>query len=383
MTPAPGPLWQEQDAEFERFLELKKRDRDGRMITASKRITSAPSGRRGIGAVRSDVTATLNVDDPDRTTAQIAPELKLHVDGEPAAADVEDEDIPRYRPQARAMRGKKIPRFSLIFFLDLHRSDLSYILCCFVRNQPQIAAKSRARKVEYVDTSSESSSDSDESMTSGSGKTDGAEAEEEAEIDELQFDSDGERSSTADDDGDIVMADASEAPPAFRAPEIILLDMPTASTVPAVPSKVPSEQLVAAVEALTLSSIRMQKTSQLPFLLRNLRHGFLLRCRRLQVSMYSDGRDLSFSVHYNYLDDMVYQVDGLSAWSCPLCNLLGTLKTREMLDCHLHWDHAEVYFEWQDIDETSVRDVVSEGASREKSHSRLGEGNLATPAFNS
>jgi hypothetical protein len=219
-----------------------------------------------------------------------------------------------------------------------------------------------------VDASSESSSDSDESMTSGSDKTDGVEAQEEAEIDELQFDSDAERLSTADDDGDIVMADVSEAPPTFRAPEIILLDVPPASTAPAVSSKVPSDQLVAAVEALTLSSIRMQKTSQLPFLLRNLRHGFLLRCRRLQVPVYSDGRDLSFSVHYNHLDDGVYQVDGLSAWHCPLCDLLGTIKTREMLNCHLRWDHPEVFFEWEDIYRTSVRDVVSEGASREESH---------------
>ena len=110
-----GPLWQEQDAEFEHFLELKKRDRDGRMITASKRITST-GGRRGVGAVRSDVTATLNIDDPDRATAQIAPKLKLHVDGEPAAADEdEDEDEPRYRPQPRFLLGKKVPRFHFSF----------------------------------------------------------------------------------------------------------------------------------------------------------------------------------------------------------------------------------------------------------------------------
>jgi len=81
------------------------------MITAAKRVTSIP-GRRGFGVVRSDVTATLNVDDPDRSTAQIAPSLKLHVDGKPAAAgEDEDEDEPRYRPQARAMLGRKIPRF--------------------------------------------------------------------------------------------------------------------------------------------------------------------------------------------------------------------------------------------------------------------------------
>ena len=108
------------------------------------------------------------------------------------------------------------------------------------------------------------------------------------------------------------MADAS------KEPAIFLLDSPPESVAPAIPSgkdpKVPSHQLVAAVESLTLSSIRMQKTSQLPFLLRNLRHGFLLRCRRLQVPVYTNGRDLLFSVQYSYLDDAVYHVDGLSVW---------------------------------------------------------------------
>ena len=96
------------------------------MITASKRITSAPGRRRGIGAARSDITATLNVDDPDWTRTQIAPELKLHVDGEPAAADEEDEDVLRYRPQARAMLGKKIPRFSFTTFILIYLIFLFY-----------------------------------------------------------------------------------------------------------------------------------------------------------------------------------------------------------------------------------------------------------------
>lgn len=92
------------------------------MITASQRITSAPGRRRGIGAARSDVTATLNVDDPDRTTAQIDSNLKLRVDGEPVAADEEDEDVPRYRPQARAMLGKKVARFPFTDFIFLSAS---------------------------------------------------------------------------------------------------------------------------------------------------------------------------------------------------------------------------------------------------------------------
>ena len=56
---------------------------------------------------------------------------------------------------------------------------------------------------------------------------------------------------------------------------------------------------LAAVEALTLSSI---KNIAVPTPA-DLRRGFLLRCRRLQVPVYIYGRDLSISV-YNYLDDV-------------------------------------------------------------------------------
>ena len=69
-----------------------------------------PCGRRGIGAARSDVTATLNVDDLDRTTAQIAPELKLRVDGEPAAVDEEDEGVPRYIGDIGHRQGRCVAR---------------------------------------------------------------------------------------------------------------------------------------------------------------------------------------------------------------------------------------------------------------------------------
>ncbi|KAG5638004.1 hypothetical protein H0H81_002272 [Sphagnurus paluster] len=43
------------------------------------------------------------------------------------------------------------------------------------------------------------------------------------------------------------------------------------------------EQVTNAIESLTGSIIRMQKTKQLPFLLRNLRNGFLGRCRELSI----------------------------------------------------------------------------------------------------
>src|ERR1700683_3453206 len=45
----------------------------------------------------------------------------------------------------------------------------------------------------------------------------------------------------------------------------------------------PSNDLIAALEVLTLPSLRMQKTGQLPFLLRNLRRGFAGRCHQLGI----------------------------------------------------------------------------------------------------
>ena len=161
-----------------------------------------------------------------------------------------------------------------------------------------------------------------------------------------------------------------EPPHPIRArtpPEIMILDSPPRITIPLPqtdldlvngptaqpPSTDPPGELITALESLTLSTLRMQKTHQLPFLLRNVREGFLSRCRALGVPIYSDNRQLFLCVQYDYLAGLTYKTN-IFKWLCPLCELHGTFRTREMLYCHLQWDHAEVFSEWRQIDYTEV-----------------------------
>jgi hypothetical protein len=121
----------------------------------------------------------------------------------------------------------------------------------------------------------------------------------------------------------------------------------------------PSNNLVAALEALTLSSLRMQKTGQLPFLLRNIRRGFVDLCRLLDVptksSIHSDELlevQLSFRLQTNIpvfegTDDYsdVYTTR-MTSWNCPLCDFHGCFGTQAMLQKHMEWDHSEIKTKW-------------------------------------
>lgn len=115
----------------------------------------------------------------------------------------------------------------------------------------------------------------------------------------------------------------------------------------------PSEELLNALEALTLNSIRIQSTRQLPFLRRNLRQGFFRRCRDLHIPIYSDHKTISLRVNYEYIDGIVFHAE-IDEWLCPLCNIFGKFVTRAMLNCHLEWDHREVFCEWERVEETDV-----------------------------
>lgn len=198
---------------------------------------------------------------------------------------------------------------------------------------------SAARKVEYINAST---SESDESSKTKSNSSSSSEEEEQ------------EHPPSPKSESDIEMDE-----PVQEAPDIVLLDYPRrASPVPdrqpvVDPQTEPPTDLIAAVEELTLSAIRMQKTKQLPFLLRNLRQGFLKRCQKLQVPVFTDGRKVNLELVYEYVAGARYQTR-IDAWCCPLCDLLGTVKTQEMLECHLRWDHAEVFCEWQKKEETEV-----------------------------
>lgn len=131
---------------------------------------------------------------------------------------------------------------------------------------------------------------------------------------------------------------------------VILYDTPPRITIP-LPQlglQSPPESLIVAIEALSLSCVRMQKARQLPFLRKNLRCGFERRCLSLGVPTTSDktARPPSICVRYEHVVDLSYET-WISAWLCPLCELYGEMKTREMLSSHLQWDHPEAYVEWE------------------------------------
>lgn len=137
------------------------------------------------------------------------------------------------------------------------------------------------------------------------------------------------------------------------APEIILLDAPPRYTShfhprpQLTPATTPPSALVTAVEMLSSTTRRMRATHRLPFLVRELRHGFHGRCSELLVPVFKDKRIPKLEAVYAGVGEEEYVACVEGSWLCPLCDLLGALRTREILDCHLRWDHAEVFYEWE------------------------------------
>ncbi|KZT68341.1 hypothetical protein DAEQUDRAFT_727911 [Daedalea quercina L-15889] len=121
------------------------------------------------------------------------------------------------------------------------------------------------------------------------------------------------------------------------------------------------DQLARALDALTLTTSRLQQYKQLPFLLRNLRKGFRRRCEKAGIRTNPERRlEETVGVVYRYdWDDGANEDSGnesdhiyeewqgrMDSWSCPLCQLHGHFDTREMLGYHLRLDHNEVKVEW-------------------------------------
>ena len=119
---------------------------------------------------------------------------------------------------------------------------------------------------------------------------------------------------------------------------------------------VPSDELVAAVEPLTLSSVRMQKLKLLPFLLRNLRKGFRHRCRVRGIPTDPRAGHVSVTVRYEHSSDSGEHMfeTRMEKWLCPLCELHGAFGTRAMLASHLGWDHAEAEFHWIETQDVRI-----------------------------
>lgn len=117
------------------------------------------------------------------------------------------------------------------------------------------------------------------------------------------------------------------------------------------PPSPPTENLVAAIKLLTLAPFIMQKRKQLPFLRRQVQLGFISRCKSLGVPTAKVASPVSLLVRYEYPGETSYETT-VNSWLCPLCEIHDTFNTREMLACHLKWDHAEVFVEW---DKSSAR----------------------------
>ncbi|KAF7975516.1 hypothetical protein HWV62_9327 [Athelia sp. TMB] len=111
------------------------------------------------------------------------------------------------------------------------------------------------------------------------------------------------------------------------------------------------DALAAKLTALMLPTLRMQDTKALPFLIRNLRAGFVSRCRSLGISTEPVDEKTTLRIVYRvdknrglsiseFLDE--YTKTETNSYTCPLCNLHGSTLNWLMLGVHLEWDHPEV-----------------------------------------
>ncbi|KAG1795333.1 uncharacterized protein HD556DRAFT_1442179 [Suillus plorans] len=121
------------------------------------------------------------------------------------------------------------------------------------------------------------------------------------------------------------------------------------------PTDIPSDTLIEALENISLTTIRLAKLRRLPFMLRNLRKGFLSRCKSL-------GIDPSPSIPPSKPVTVIYKClaqiaedrslkrqetrTTMTDWKCPLCELHGVFPTQEILHAHLQRDHLGVGFLW-------------------------------------
>lgn len=148
--------------------------------------------------------------------------------------------------------------------------------------------------------------------------------------------------------------------PWYGPAELIHLDSPPEITID-LPQLAPEPEpgcpapLVAALAQIALPSIRQHETRCLPFLLRNLRRGFVARCEDLNLDTRArEEKDLRIQVKFQHTNNMQYEVT-LRDWGCPVCTLMGKLPNQLLLSKHLTWDHPELYVEWKQWSDHTVR----------------------------
>lgn len=120
--------------------------------------------------------------------------------------------------------------------------------------------------------------------------------------------------------------------------------------------------MIAAFGTLSLSTTAATKKRRLPFLRRIVRNSFFRRCRSIGLAvdpvssptrflavLYKMAIDVSDDDLDNDVTEfVVYEVKlSFDKLVCPLCDTLGRLITKEMLEAHLEWDHFEVEASWR------------------------------------
>ncbi|KAG1779412.1 hypothetical protein EV702DRAFT_1087975 [Suillus placidus] len=120
------------------------------------------------------------------------------------------------------------------------------------------------------------------------------------------------------------------------------------------PAEIPSDTLIEALENISLTTIRLAKLHRLPFMLRNLRKGFLSRCKSLGLDpSRSIPPSKPVTVIYNCVSEQQETQTRMTDWRCPLCDLHGIFPAQQILDAHLQWDHSGVGFCW-DMDDYTL-----------------------------
>ena len=130
------------------------------------------------------------------------------------------------------------------------------------------------------------------------------------------------------------------------------------------------DELQDAFDARTLPEARLKEHGRLPFLLRNLRRGFVKACKRHNVSTVpSQPPEGPVKVVYKYYleapssgqseestdagsdDGREHQtfVGCMKEWLCPVCQLHRPFTTRDVLVFHLKRDHKEFKMHWKEF----------------------------------
>jgi hypothetical protein len=120
--------------------------------------------------------------------------------------------------------------------------------------------------------------------------------------------------------------------------------------------------MMAAFGTLSLSVAAAAQKCRLPFLRRVVKASFRRRCQRMGIKLDSVSPPtqalivlykLANDVSENESDDgvIVYSVHkvklAIDKLLCPLCDTLGGISSKEMLEAHIEWDHSDVEASWR------------------------------------